>query len=299
MPEIAWTPALIALAIVASASTLGAWGWLAYRAYRREPWLPDEGLPLVPWTGRTITLILSSWLLFQMLAVTAVMGLRGAPEADEVRDLPASQMIGAMLLANLLSIATAPAIVRLASGARTWGHLGVGPGSRPALNLGRGYLACFAVIPFVYATYYITLKVFPKSTHVMERVLSPDNPVLSAAVALLGGVLVAPIAEELLFRGVLMAWFARILSGYGRQTDPEEPARLATDWQPNLASALIWAVIHNWPTPIPLLLLGLALGWVYQRTGSLYAPIGLHMAFNGLSAAYLLASGSSPAGGDG
>lgn len=302
MLQIAWTPALIALATVAVVSTLASWVWVGSRAYRREPILPDEGLPLVPWTGRTVTLVLASWFLFQVLALTIVVRLSGTPQAGESTELSATQAISVMLLANALAIAAAPVIVRSASGDSTWHDLGLSLQNRPWLNLGRGYLVCFAVTPIVYGVYYATLKLFPRSTHAMERILSPDHPTLSASLAIASGVLIGPIAEELLFRGVLMTWFARVLSGRAatRSDEPASaPTRLAADWQPNLAAALVWAAIHNWPTPIPLLVLGLALGWTYQRTGSLYAPIGLHMAFNGLSAAYLLASGGPPESGGG
>lgn len=297
-----WTPGLVALAVGVSVSTLASWAWLARQAYRREPILPDEGLPLVPWTGRTVTLILASWFLFQMLAFLVVVRLAGQPRTDEPPQLSAVQMISVMLLANALAIATVPGLVRVTSGDSCWRDLGLSLRNRPWRNLGRGYLACFAVLPIVYAVYAAALKLFPPSRHVMEQVLSPDHPALKAVLAIASGVLIGPIAEELLFRGILMTWFARVLSGYP-VPEPDEPRsekfRLATDWQPNLAAALVWAAIHNWPTPIPLLVLGLALGWVYQRTGSLLAPIGLHMTFNGLSALYLLVSESTTVPGAG
>jgi membrane protease YdiL (CAAX protease family) len=46
------------------------------------------------------------------------------------------------------------------------------------------------------------------------------------------------------------------------------------------ATAVLFAVSHLWPTPIPLFLLGLVLGWVAHRTQSLVAPMMLHLLFN-------------------
>ena len=62
------------------------------------------------------------------------------------------------------------------------------------------------------------------------------------------------------------------------------------DWRPCVFSALFWAAIHveNWPAPVPLLVLGLALGWLYERTGSLVAPVALHATFNGISTVWVL-----------
>ncbi|MBL8797760.1 MAG: CPBP family intramembrane metalloprotease [Planctomycetia bacterium] len=52
-----------------------------------------------------------------------------------------------------------------------------------------------------------------------------------------------------------------------------------------LNSALFFAVWHTgvWPTPIPLLCLGLLLGYLSWRTQSLVAPIVLHAVFNSVA----------------
>jgi membrane protease YdiL (CAAX protease family) len=50
-------------------------------------------------------------------------------------------------------------------------------------------------------------------------------------------------------------------------------------------TSVLFAVLHaaQWPAPIPLFLLALGLGVVYQRTGSLLAPIAMHAVFNAFS----------------
>jgi membrane protease YdiL (CAAX protease family) len=81
-------------------------------------------------------------------------------------------------------------------------------------------------------------------------------------------VIIAPIAEELFFRGVVFNALRR-----------EATRRWAY-----LGSALLFSVIHLSPvTLLPIFLLGLVLARVYERTGSLLAPIVLHATFNGLS----------------
>ncbi|MBX6313396.1 MAG: CPBP family intramembrane metalloprotease [Isosphaeraceae bacterium] len=72
---------------------------------------------------------------------------------------------------------------------------------------------------------------------------------------------------------------------------------------PNLLTSLLFAAVHfaQWPAPIPLFLLALGLGYLYQRTGSLVAPIAMHASFNGISTAALflgvLLGGNPPAPG--
>ncbi|MCV0403108.1 MAG: CPBP family intramembrane metalloprotease [Chloroflexi bacterium] len=86
-------------------------------------------------------------------------------------------------------------------------------------------------------------------------------------------VLLAPIAEELFFRGVVFnAW----LRERGRT------------WA-YVGSALLFAVIHlSVVTVLPIFLLGLGLAWVYRRTGSLLAPMAMHATVNGISVAISL-----------
>lgn len=106
-----------------------------------------------------------------------------------------------------------------------------------------------------------------------QALASVDPTVLVLAI-----VLVAPVAEEIFFRGVVLnAW----LREYG--------PRLAI-----IGSAALFATIHADPSSlttlagsivnvVPIFGLGLALALVYLRTGSLLAPIALHATFNGLS----------------
>ncbi len=86
-------------------------------------------------------------------------------------------------------------------------------------------------------------------------------------------VILAPIAEEIFFRGVVFnAW----LREGGRR------------WA-FLGSSALFALIHlSVVALVPIFLLGLALAWVYQRTGNLLAPIAMHMTVNGISVALAL-----------
>jgi membrane protease YdiL (CAAX protease family) len=78
-------------------------------------------------------------------------------------------------------------------------------------------------------------------------------------------VIVAPVAEELLFRGVLYP--AIKSAGF---------PRLAL-W----GSSALFAAIHtNLPIFLPLLVLALVLVWLYEQTDNLLAPIAAHALFN-------------------
>jgi membrane protease YdiL (CAAX protease family) len=73
-----------------------------------------------------------------------------------------------------------------------------------------------------------------------------------------------------------------------RHLQREADERRRQDWQRQNArlaifgSAMLFAVFHthDWPAPIALIVLALALGWLATRTQSLLAPIALHALFN-------------------
>ena len=81
-------------------------------------------------------------------------------------------------------------------------------------------------------------------------------------------ILLVPVAEEILFRGILYPWLKQ--SGF---------PRLAL-W----GTAILFAAMHmNLVTFIPLLLLALILTSLYERTENLLAPITTHALFNGMN----------------
>jgi membrane protease YdiL (CAAX protease family) len=59
------------------------------------------------------------------------------------------------------------------------------------------------------------------------------------------------------------------------------------------ATAMLFAALHSgvWPSPIPLFVLGLGLGYVAWRTRSILAPILIHGMFNAVSLIALLRMG--------
>jgi len=66
---------------------------------------------------------------------------------------------------------------------------------------------------------------------------------------------------------------------------PARPGLPLAEIMPNVLTSALFAAFHaqQWPSPLPLFLLSLALGTLYRRTGSLVGPIAMHAAFNGLS----------------
>ena len=85
----------------------------------------------------------------------------------------------------------------------------------------------------------------------------------------------APIAEELLFRGILLPALVRTQLGF---------------WGAAVVSTLAWTLLHftySIAGMMLVFLLGMIFSWLYARTGSLRVPIFAHMANNAIAALML------------
>ena len=134
----------------------------------------------------------------------------------------------------------------------------------------------------------------------------------------LGTVVVAPITEEIFFRMFLLGWLQRLMPGdtpehrfvtvYGNNAKLPESTLVAEDaradrgtsrWiQPGrhlmaiLIASLLFGMAHYGQglAPVTLFLLAVALGYLYQRTGSAVGPIVAHLLLNFYSIIWKLLS---------
>ncbi len=88
------------------------------------------------------------------------------------------------------------------------------------------------------------------------------------AIQALSIIILAPLAEELLFRGVIYTSIREL--GYRKVAI--------------VVSSVIFAAIHgSWALMLPLTVLAMALIWLYEYTGSITAPIIMHATFNAVN----------------
>ena len=129
-----------------------------------------------------------------------------------------------------------------------------------------GALILAATFNFLYAN--VVLSDQPMQDQMNKLLDSIPKTPFNIALILLAITLVAPIFEELLFRGLLQNALLRYLPAWGAIT----------------LSAFSFSVIHLQPVAIPALMaLGAAFGYIYHKTGSLRITIILHMANNVLA----------------
>jgi membrane protease YdiL (CAAX protease family) len=111
--------------------------------------------------------------------------------------------------------------------------------------------------------------------------LPPTGTAAGLALHLVAGAVVAPVAEELLFRGFALTAWRRTVGDRGAIVRSSVVFVLAHvlfvggDGFGEAASLAFVAGIARVPVAF-------ALGWLYVRTGSLWGPIGLHAAYNAI-----------------
>jgi membrane protease YdiL (CAAX protease family) len=112
----------------------------------------------------------------------------------------------------------------------------------------------------------------PENQRAVELLLNAKSPWLRLYLAFFAMVL-APVAEEFIFRGVLYPFV--------KQLGSPRAALFGV-------SALFAAIHFDAGTFVPLFALALALTWLYEKTDNLLAPIAAHSLFNATNLVALL-----------
>lgn len=237
--------------------------WLRASAARRAGSPPLEP-PL--WGWREGLLLIVFWFLSQIAI--------GAPLISDQKALGAGEALSVALGSWALTLT---AVVWLV-GFRYWQPLAV-------LGLRRVPASWLLAVVGTYALVFIPLNVLAILWQwVLEGLLGletlPQEPVEAFRLAVEAGdwegvayrvvaaALVAPLCEEVLFRGLLEGG---LRTSWGRT---------AALW----GTSLVFAAVHfSLFAFVPLLALGLILGWLRQTTGSLAPSIAFHALFNSVS----------------
>ena len=158
-------------------------------------------------------------------------------------------------------------------------------------------------VPLVWLAQHILVYFIEYSHPSLDRII--DNKDLTILIdTWIAAVIVAPIVEEILFRGIIQGWLQRIRKESWQNPNPvllggemhvagtsdEKPQRRKKKKQwlhrPAIViTSLLFGLAHfsQGPAPISLFILSLGLGYLYQRTGSIIACIVMHMILNAVT----------------
>lgn len=134
-----------------------------------------------------------------------------------------------------------------------------------------GTLALFAVVGFavVQSLLLEALGVECTQQQIIEMLNSQRSTTGLKVLLALDGVLLAPVIEEMLFRGVLLRCWSDMSRHFA--------------W-PLIFSALYFSLMHlHAPSFLPLAFLALCLGLAWREKRSLIAPMVMHALFNAFS----------------
>jgi membrane protease YdiL (CAAX protease family) len=221
----------------------------------------------VPWGGAEVFVVLVGFgLAIPAIFVVIARKLLHIPESDD------RLIFGIVLTTGAITVVGAPIVLRMMCGAQLY-QMGL-HFDRCLRNVLLGVGTYFLAVPLVAAIMALSIHAFQPTPHEIERIIRSSPTPVYFALAVLCAVVIAPLQEELLFRGVLLPWLRRKLG-------PRSAIAI---------SALVFSALHSdaWPAPIPLFVLALFLGYLAQHTNSLVGPITLHATFNAVSMIVLL-----------
>jgi CAAX protease family protein len=223
---------------------------------------PGRALAPVPWTlSQTFWLMLAG---FAIALLSPVLVLPFDPDLSSDGALLAAQgLFELSLLFVAIGVATEwrfqpvrPALERL--------------GLRRAVPKDFGLALLTLLVYYIGAAIFASLVLQPEQEDIGGQLGVGDPNILIAVSAVLVIALVAPVTEELFFRGFV---FAGLRSRWPL-------------WPSAVAVGLIFGIVHA-PTGltavVPLAGLGVALCWLYNRTGSLWPCVTAHVVNNSLA----------------
>lgn len=250
-------PAVVA-GLAAITASVAVAIWAVGRLRRGEAVIPMRPQEPVPWSGAEVAFVVGLHMLFAIVARELV---------------PADVSTGDALLSLSAAAlaATAVAMAHLRSRGASAAALGFPGVTRSDLGLALGGLAATLAPLLLLAGWLDRLVPY---THPVVNALATDPTLKTRLAAVLSAVIAAPIAEEFFFRRVLQGWLDRWVPRGGAVP----------------LSAAIFAAMHTGQglAPVPLFLLGMVLGEMVGRTGSLVPALLLHTLFNAVSVALLL-----------
>jgi len=147
-----------------------------------------------------------------------------------------------------------------------------------------GIISILVALPLVFVATALTQATWDAigyehpNAHELLRFLRDASPSLQT-LTIISAVALAPVAEELLFRGHLQTAILYTIDREGNSA--------AARWIAILLASIVFTAFHIelWMMP-PIFCLSLCLGYVYERTGNLWVSILIHASFNAANVIY-------------
>lgn len=187
------------------------------------------------------------------------------PNAD-VNELSVKYALPLTLLANAVFILVTAIFYNMKSRYSSFQErVGIKPFNKKALP----YIVCLGICVLYSVNLIISLAItyLPVPESWIKMLNENSDAILSSGMfmQILTVAIIGPIAEELLFRGLMLGSLSKHCN----------------KWLAIIATSLIFGLVHGHPIGIIYAsCLGILMGWLYCKTESLIAPIIFHMIYN-------------------
>lgn len=258
------------LQVVILLASLAVWGMILERLFTGEPLVPRT-VPVSrprPW----LAVFLAALLLF----VSLVTQFHRSRMTIEAFVFDADKALRIALETVLVKLITACALIACLTrlGSQRLTRFGI-DGRHPRREIGLGVLGYLAaIIPVIIVTMSMSDFRADDNKHLFLQIIRSDQSVLLVALMIGSAVIMAPLEEELMYRVILQGTLQRYLS----------PTASI------VISASLFSAVHGFPDAVGLFPLALILGFLYWRTGSYWAVVTTHAAFNGVTVLLTLMS---------
>jgi membrane protease YdiL (CAAX protease family) len=287
---------------------IAAWCWVILQLVKGRSLLPPSPLRIVPWRGTEAFSVFCFYLLLQVFAPGLVRAMLAKSGLEGKLGSAGLLLVQFGIYTAFLALAWCFLVSKASA---TPADLGLRT-NQAGREVARGLVGGLILVPVAFALNYAAQKIWKPVPHDLVKVIARGQSATTWVLGAFMAVIAAPIVEEFLFRGVLLgALNRRAISEPASDVDPEfagssmeiQQATTGSNigkvspvgWSlflSNVAVSLLFAMLHAqfWPTPFPLFFVSLAFGAMFQRTGSLIAPIVMHATLNGVSTLLLMLS---------
>jgi membrane protease YdiL (CAAX protease family) len=199
-------------------------------------------------------------------------------------------VLGVLIWAGFsLALAAAIVFVLVTVYRATWADLGL-PNTRQeaAAEATLGVVAALAALAPVYIVLMALVWHFGERSQnpLLEKLDEHPSGVVFAAAAI-AAVFAAPVFEEIVYRLAIQGWLEKLPMRSEAAAELAELDVATTQWTPILISSALFAAAHfgfaYGYSPVPLFLLAIILGYIYQRTHRILPCIIAHMTFNSIT----------------
>ena len=226
------------------------------------------GLPPTGWHG--ISALIGIFVAFGVMIVGTIVVAIFDPSLETEAGLFAAQLVvGLGLGGTALGFALADAGGSLRD---AFGRLGLGT----RITLAALGLALLAWLIYILFAALLAPLLQPDQEDITRELGTDTESAISIVIAGLLIVIVAPLSEELFFRGFVFGAMRRSMSL----------------WPAALISAVVWGSLHlsggDIGVAIQISIFGIILAWLYERSGTLWAPVTAHLINNTIAFVVLI-----------